>query len=66
MHIDYLCDHPELIEELAELNFKEWSGFRPGDTLAARTERMRAACGKGAIPMSWWRLRTADCWAARC
>ena len=50
MHIDYLCDHPELIEELAELNFKEWGEFRPGDTLEARTERMRAACGKGAIP----------------
>lgn len=50
MHIDYLCNHPELIEELAELNFKEWGEFRPGDTLEARTERMRAACGKGAIP----------------
>ncbi|MFJ2479157.1 GNAT family N-acetyltransferase [Pseudomonas sp. NPDC087598] len=50
MHLDYLCDHPELIEELAELNFKEWGEFRPGDTLVARTERMRAACGKGAIP----------------
>jgi GNAT superfamily N-acetyltransferase len=50
MHIDYLCNHPNLIEELAELNFKEWGEFRPGDTLEARTERMRAACGKGAIP----------------
>lgn len=50
MYIDYLCDHPHLIEELAELNFKEWGEFRPGDTLEARTERMRAACGKGAIP----------------
>jgi len=50
MHIDYLCDHPHLIEELAELNFKEWGEFRHGDTLEARTERMRKACGKGAIP----------------
>ncbi|RON66740.1 GNAT family N-acetyltransferase [Pseudomonas fluorescens] len=50
MYIDYLCDHPHLIEELAELNFKEWGEFRPGDTLEARTERMRAACAKGAIP----------------
>ena len=50
MHIDYLCDHPELIEELAELNFQEWGEYRTGDTLEARTERMRAACGKGAIP----------------
>ena len=38
MHIDYLCDHPHLIEELAELNFKEWGEFRDGDTLEARTE----------------------------
>lgn len=50
MHIDYLCDHPHLIEELAALNFKEWGEFRDGDTLEARTERMRAACGKGAVP----------------
>ncbi|MBC8996078.1 GNAT family N-acetyltransferase [Pseudomonas sp. N40(2020)] len=50
MHIEYLCDRPEFIEELSELNFKEWGEFRPGDTLEARTERMRKACGKGAIP----------------
>lgn len=50
MHIEYLCDRPEFIEELAELNFNEWGEFRPGDTLEARTERMRKACGKGAIP----------------
>ncbi|MCH4900668.1 MULTISPECIES: GNAT family N-acetyltransferase [unclassified Pseudomonas] len=50
MHIDYLCHHPQLIEELAELNFKEWGQYKPEDTLASRTERMRAACGKGAIP----------------
>ena len=50
MHIEYLCDRPEFVEELAELNFKEWGEFRRGDTLEARTERMRNACGKGAIP----------------
>ena len=50
MQIDYLCEHPALIQELAELNFKEWGKYRPGDTLEARTERLRAACGKGAVP----------------
>ncbi|MFJ2466013.1 GNAT family N-acetyltransferase [Pseudomonas sp. NPDC087615] len=50
MHIEYLCDRPEFIEELAELNFNEWGEFRPGDTLEARTKRMRKASGKGAIP----------------
>lgn len=50
MQIVYLCDHPALIPELAELNFKEWGHFKPHDTLEARTERMRKACGKGAVP----------------
>ncbi|MBF4558172.1 GNAT family N-acetyltransferase [Pseudomonas sp. p50] len=50
MQIVYLCDHPALIPELAELNFKEWGHFKPHDTLEARTERMRQACGKGAVP----------------
>ncbi|KJH75400.1 MULTISPECIES: GNAT family N-acetyltransferase [unclassified Pseudomonas] len=50
MQIDYLCDHPALIPELAELNFNEWGQYRPGDNLQARTARMRAACGKGAVP----------------
>jgi GNAT superfamily N-acetyltransferase len=50
MHIDYLCDHPPLIEELAALHFKEWGQFRPGQTVENRIEHMRASCGKGAIP----------------
>jgi GNAT superfamily N-acetyltransferase len=50
MHIDYLCDHPELIEELATLNFKEWGEFRPGQTVEHRIEHMRESCGKGAVP----------------
>ncbi|KIP91640.1 MULTISPECIES: GNAT family N-acetyltransferase [Pseudomonas] len=50
MHIDYLCNHPEFIEELATLNFKEWGDFAPGDSLEARIELMRSACGKGEIP----------------
>lgn len=50
MHIDYLCDHPEFIEELATLNFAEWGDFAPGDSLEARIELMRSACGKGEIP----------------
>ncbi|WP_434710165.1 GNAT family N-acetyltransferase [Pseudomonas sp. R1-1] len=50
MHIEYLCDRPEFIEELAELNFNEWGEFAPGDSLQARIELMRSACGKGEIP----------------
>ncbi|MBR7198452.1 MULTISPECIES: GNAT family N-acetyltransferase [Pseudomonas] len=50
MHIDYLCDRPEFIEELATLNFKEWGEFRPGQTVEDRIEHMRESCGKGAVP----------------
>ncbi|WP_460154436.1 GNAT family N-acetyltransferase [Pseudomonas sp. S3_G06] len=50
MHIDYLCNHPGFIEELATLNFKEWGDFAPGDSIEARIELMRSACGKGEIP----------------
>ncbi|MBC3273417.1 GNAT family N-acetyltransferase [Pseudomonas sp. SWRI81] len=50
MHIDYLCDHPEFIEELATLNFKEWGEFRPGQTVEDRVEHMRESCGKGSVP----------------
>lgn len=66
MHIDYLCDHPHLIEELAELNFKEWGEFRDGDTLEARTERMRAPAARVRFPAWWWPLKTTDCSVARC
>ncbi|MHA3739171.1 GNAT family N-acetyltransferase [Pseudomonas sp. Eth.TT006] len=50
MHIDYLCDHPHLIEELAALHFEEWGRFRPGQTVEDRIKHMRKSCSKGAIP----------------
>lgn len=50
IHLDYLCDHTALIAELAELNFNEWGHYKPGNTLEAQTERMRASCGRGSVP----------------
>ncbi|MEB0227947.1 GNAT family N-acetyltransferase [Pseudomonas sp. 10S4] len=50
IHLDYLCDHPALIAEFAELNFNEWGHYKPGNTLEAQTEHMRASCGRGSVP----------------
>jgi GNAT superfamily N-acetyltransferase len=51
MRIDYLADHPEFIPVLAQWQHEEWAYLRPGDTVEARTERLRAACGRGGIPI---------------
>jgi GNAT superfamily N-acetyltransferase len=50
MRIDYLADHPELIPELARLHQQQWGYLRPEKSLEERTERLRAACGRGGIP----------------
>jgi GNAT superfamily N-acetyltransferase len=50
VQIEYLADHPEFIPVLAGWHHQEWAYLRPGDTLEARTERLRAECGRGEIP----------------
>jgi predicted N-acetyltransferase YhbS len=50
MQIDYLTNHKHLIPELAQLHFNEWGRYRPNDTVDARAERLRACCGKSALP----------------
>ena len=50
MQIDYLVNHAHLIPELAQLHFNEWGHYRPNDTVDARAERLRACCGKNALP----------------
>lgn len=50
IQVVYLCDHPHLIAELAVLNFNEWGHYKPGNTVEAQTERMRATCGRGSVP----------------
>lgn len=50
MRIDYLANHPEFIPALAVWHHKEWAYLRPGDSVEARTERLRKACGRGEIP----------------
>jgi GNAT superfamily N-acetyltransferase len=50
MQIEYLADHPEFIPVLAGWHHAEWAYLRPGDTLEARTERLRGECGHEEIP----------------
>lgn len=53
MQIDYLADHPEFISTVARWHHEEWSYIRPGDTVEARTERLRAECGRDSIPTTF-------------
>jgi GNAT superfamily N-acetyltransferase len=50
MRIAYLADHPHLIPQLAVLNFEQWGYLHPGETLAGRTARVEAVCGRGGVP----------------
>ena len=50
MTIGYLADHARFLPQLADWHHREWSYLRPGDTIEARTGRLRSACGRRAIP----------------
>ena len=52
MTIEYLADHPEFLSILAEWQHAEWGHLRPGDTLEARTNRLRAEGERGRIPLT--------------
>jgi GNAT superfamily N-acetyltransferase len=49
----YLADHPEFISTVAGWHHGEWAYLRPGDTIEARTARLRAECGRGGIPSTF-------------
>jgi GNAT superfamily N-acetyltransferase len=51
VQIELLADHPEFIPTLAEWHHREWAYLRPGDTIAARISRLRAACGRQDPPI---------------
>ena len=52
MTIEYLADHPEFLLTLAEWQHAEWGYLRPGDTLEARMNRLRAEGERGRIPLT--------------
>lgn len=50
MQIGYLADHQEFIPTLAHWHHHEWAYLRPGDSVEARTARLRGCCGHHEIP----------------
>ena len=50
MQIDYLVNHQELLPSLARLHYEEWAHLRPGESLEARTSRLRSYLGRQGIP----------------
>lgn len=50
MRIDYLANHPQLIDELAVLHHEQWGHFRPEESLAERRQRLESQCGRGGVP----------------
>ena len=52
MTIEYLADHPEFLSILAEWQHAKWGHLRPGDSLEARTNRLRAEGERERIPLT--------------
>jgi GNAT superfamily N-acetyltransferase len=50
MQIDYLMNHQEFLPNLAGLHYEEWAYLRPGESLEARTSRLRSYMGRQGIP----------------
>ena len=50
MQIDYLINHEEFLPSLARLHYEQWTHLRPGESLEARTSRLRSYMGRQGIP----------------
>ena len=50
MQIGYLADRQQFIPTLVRWHHQEWAYLRPGDSVEARTARLRDACGHTEIP----------------
>jgi hypothetical protein len=48
--IGYFADHEEFVATLVRWHHDEWAYLRPGDTIEARSARIREACGRSGIP----------------
>ena len=53
MRIEYLADHPDCLETLAQWHHEEWHQLNPGDTVEKRQTRMRAHLVKRQIPTTF-------------
>src|SRR5207237_6793014 len=50
VQIGYLAYHQDVIPPLAQWHHREWAYLRPGDSVEARTARLRGSCGYREIP----------------
>ncbi len=50
MKIAYLADHPEFLQELAQLHHAEWSYLHPGETIEDKKQYLKSNCGRGGVP----------------
>ena len=50
MELVYLADHLKFLPTVALWHHQEWGYIRRGDTLEARTARLRKECGHAEIP----------------
>ncbi len=53
MVIEYLADHSDCLETLAQWHHEEWRALNPGDTVEQRQSRMRAHLAKRQIPTTF-------------
>lgn len=53
MQIDFLSDHPHLIDSLAPPILDHWRFALPEDTLEARKERLRGHLNRKELPIAW-------------
>jgi N-acetylglutamate synthase-like GNAT family acetyltransferase len=52
MTIDYLADHPEFLQTIAQWQHAEWGDLRPGDTLEARMGRLGNWTNRDQMPLT--------------
>jgi N-acetylglutamate synthase-like GNAT family acetyltransferase len=52
MTIDYLADHPEMLDTLVQWQHREWGNVRDGETLAQRRKRLTGSLNRDRIPLT--------------
>jgi predicted N-acetyltransferase YhbS len=53
MHLHYLTDYPDLVREVAELQYTEFGPLEEGESIEERAEKLTACCLYTAIPTAF-------------
>jgi hypothetical protein len=51
MQVEYLADHRDRLQEVAELHHGEWPSPELGDSIEARERTLSTCCRRGEIPL---------------